>query len=73
LTVDGWLQIALFTAVIALLVRPLGGYITAITGRRIRHLSLVLFRISACAAGWSMRHYSKTRAIWERQRRLSGI
>jgi nitrate/nitrite transporter NarK len=56
LTVDGWLQIALFTAVIALLVRPLGGYITAITGRRIRHLSLVLFRISACAAGWSMRH-----------------
>jgi K+-transporting ATPase ATPase A chain len=30
MTANGWLQIALFTALIALLVRPLGGYMTRV-------------------------------------------
>jgi K+-transporting ATPase ATPase A chain len=35
MTFNGWLQIALFSAVIILLVRPLGGYMTAVfTGER---------------------------------------
>ena len=30
MTANGWLQIALFTVLIALLVRPLGGYMTRV-------------------------------------------
>jgi len=30
MTANGWLQIALFTLLIALLVRPLGGYMTRV-------------------------------------------
>ena len=54
MTVDGWLQIALFTVAIALLVRPLGGYMMrifrgepTILGRLLGPIEWGIYRLSA--------------------------
>ena len=38
MTFNGWIQIALYTAVLALLARPLGGYMTAVFEGRVAFL-----------------------------------
>jgi K+-transporting ATPase ATPase A chain len=38
MTANGWIQIAIFTAILIALVRPLGGYMTAVFEGRVRYL-----------------------------------
>ena len=63
MTVDGWLQIALFTVAIALSVRPLGGYIVrvfrgerTILGRLFGPIEWGIYRLAgidpAAEQGW---------------------
>jgi K+-transporting ATPase ATPase A chain len=53
MTINGWIQIAIYCAIVLALVRPVGGYMTAVfTGERtflspvLRPIEAVLYRVS---------------------------
>ena len=51
MTVNGWLQIALYCVLLTLLVRPFGGYMTRVFAGEPTLLSPVLRRSSAASTG----------------------